>query len=194
MNGVVSGRICALGLIAAAAVAGPACAETVSVTPTTYSHDLGNILITSGSVQARMDAATGAVTFSNGSAVRIKKNGTPATAVPPQDITIVCDNGNGGNCKHSYRVFITQVAVTPLATSIPLVNVSVPSCSSVNCTINQTDAAPSSSSPFVTIVSNNNTFTVKVRVGASVNINQASSSNSTAGWSYFIQVIKQPGT
>jgi hypothetical protein len=170
-----------LGLMAAA---GAARAETVTVSVSPASVDLGNLIITSSPAQIKVTAGSGAVSVVSGSAVRIKTNGASPANVPAQTVTVSC-SGPPSNCKNTYRVTITSAGVTGNATSVTKINVanlSGPAGVSFS-------AAPEASpGQIFTINSSANSFTVTFTVGATTMI--ASTPGHTASWSYNVQVAQ----
>jgi len=179
----VVGVALTIGLALAGAVQS-ASAETLTVSIANDSPDLGNILITTASAQAKVTAGTGAVSFSGGTAVRVKKNGVTPGNIPAQTVTVTC--AGTGNCKKSYGIFITAVSVSGQATSIPLVNVANLTCPTVTCTTpSGTERVPTNATPIITIVSNQNSFSMSFTLGASAVLNKPG--GQVASWSYNVR-------
>jgi hypothetical protein len=193
MGGVVSRAAIALGL-AAGLVGGSASAETVTVAISNKTPALGNILITTGPAQAKVAASSGVVTFSGGTAFRVKTNGASPANIPVSTVTVTCTNSTG-NCKATYHVYISAVSATGKATSVPLVNIGPPTCSSgLTCTVTLSEKAPSDTVAFFDIVSTNNQgYTATFTLGAGVNLNAATTANSGAAqWQYKVRVSTGP--
>lgn len=179
------GRYLASAIVALASglAASAAHAETLTVSVSNSPVSVGNLVITSSPASVRVAAGTGAVSIVSGGAVRIKANGAAAGNVPAQTVTVACAQ-TPGNCKTTYKVTITQAAVSGQATSISRINVSNPTFTSGTGTFSSApEAAPGQ---IFTITGSSSAFTVTFTLGATAVI--TAGAGHTASWSYNVRV------
>ena len=186
MRGLLTSGVAALGFLAAATAAN---AETVTVAAISNSPAaIGNVVIISSSAQIKATASSGAVSFPSGTAVRIKTSGVSPTNLPVQTVTVSCNTGGGGNCKHVYRVLVTSAGVTGQATAVSAVNFSNPSTTdSITFSALSGEAAPSGTTALFTADSNSTTFSFTFRIGATASVTAAGTH--AASWSYNVRVV-----
>jgi len=171
--------------LAAAAAAGAARAETITVSISNSPVSVGNLVITSSPASVKVTAGTGGVSIVSGGAVRIKANGAAPGNASVQTVTVACAS-NPGNCKNTYKVTITQAAVSGQATSISKINVSNLTFASGNGTFSSTSPPEASPGQIFTITGTSNNFTATFALGATAVI--TAGAGHTASWSYNVRV------
>lgn len=184
MRRQVTSAIVALASAAAAAAAGAAHAETLSLVSISNSPvAVGNLVITSSPASIKVTAGTGAVSVVSGGAVRVKANGVAPGNVPVQTVTVTC-TANPGNCKNTYKILITQAAVSGQAGSISKINVANLTFTMGSGSFSSApEAAPGQ---IFTITGNSTSFTATFALGSTVVLN--SGAGHTASWSYNVKI------
>lgn len=181
MRGRFTSTILALSFTAAA---GAAHAETVSVTGISNSSvALGNLIITASPASVKVAAGTGAVSVVSGGAVRIKANGAAPGNAPQQTVTVTC-TATAGNCKNTYRIIITQAAVSGQASNISRINVA--NLTQLSGTVSFSAAPEAAPGQIFTITSTSNAFSASFSIGATVVLNAGA--GHTASWSYNVKI------
>lgn len=181
----IRGPLAGAGLLAVIFAAGAARAETFNVSINNTSASVGNLAITSSPAQVRVAAGTGAVSIVSGGAVRLKANGAPPGNAPVQTVTVSCTNVSGaGNCKNTYRVYVTAASVTGQATAVTMINVANLTATSGSVTFSPaSEAAPGQ---IFTLTSSSASFTVTFSVGATVSL--SAGAGHSASWSYNVRI------
>lgn len=172
MGGVVSGRVVALGLVAATAIAGPACAAgnkpTVTINGgTTSTITVGNVIVPPGGGTLTADPSTGAV---SGTATRVTSGNLPV-----QNVTVSC-NATPGNCHGTYTA-TTTTSVSGQATAISLTVSDLVCPLPATCTQTPTSLSINNG--------NNGNFTVTFKIGYTVTLTQLP--HSVTGWSFNVK-------
>lgn len=150
---------------------GTARAESLTFTPHTGTLALGTIVAASPATSFHVDASSGLITNTGGTGFVL----TSSTVATPT-VTLVCNNGSGGNCKGAYRIVFTSGAATGRPASITAFNVA-----SVSAPGGVTTTPTSGSNPFtLTINSTANTWTVSFKLGVDVTFNASATTGNTS--------------
>lgn len=187
-QGRMRGAVSAIGVtlaFAAFAVAGPACAQTVSMTAAT--PDFGSLVVTTGSsASITINATSGTVTPSS-NALIVKRNGAQrVTSVAVNTVNVTCH----GSCKGAYKVFVSAVSATGLANPVTLLNIGTVTCVGITCTVASGTISPNATTPLFTFVSNNSDWTIAFPIGATLSFNPATAASHAAAWMYRVQVTQ----